>query len=107
MGGWIVGLGARPCHDVVHVPECIKPSNKGSINLLLINVKVKPHALKNEVRQLGVDSYEVRTTAAPEKDKANQQVIRLLAEFLGVSPSALTIIRGETSGEKLILLQKP
>lgn len=74
---------------------------------MLLKVKVKPHALKNEVRQLGVDSYEVRTTAAPEKGKANQQVIRLLAEFLGVSPSALTIIRGETSREKLILLQKP
>lgn len=71
-----------------------------------LRVKVKPCASKNEVRQLGPDNYEVRTTAAPEKGKANQEVIRLLAEFLGVSPSALTIIRGETSREKLILVRE-
>lgn len=71
-----------------------------------LRVKVKPCASKNEVRQLGLDNYEVRTTASPEKGKANQEVIRLLAEFLGVSPSALTIIRGETSREKLILVRK-
>lgn len=67
-----------------------------------LRVRVKPHSRKDEVKQIASDAYEVRTTAPPEKGKANRQVILLLAEFLRVSPARLVIIRGETAREKVI-----
>ena len=40
-------------------------------------------------------------TVAPEKGKANQAVIELLAEALQLPKSAVRIVRGETSTSKL------
>ncbi|WP_410795887.1 DUF167 domain-containing protein [Parvularcula sp. LCG005] len=42
----------------------------------------------------------VRVTTAPEKGKANDAVIKILARYLGVSKSSLTIEAGETDRNK-------
>lgn len=49
---------------------------------MIIKVKVKPGASKNEVKKIDENIYEVRTTVIPEKGKANEKVIELLAKFL-------------------------
>ncbi len=67
-----------------------------------IKVKVKPGSKREEVKELSPDYLEVRVSAPPEKGKANERVIELLAKHYGVRKSAVRIIRGETSREKLI-----
>ncbi len=67
-----------------------------------IKVKVKPGSRKEEVKELGPDHLEVRVKAPPEKGKANERVIELLAKHYGVRKSAVRIIKGEASREKLI-----
>lgn len=67
---------------------------------MIIKVKVKPGTSKNEVKKLDDNLYEIRTTAQPEKGKANEKVIILLAEFFKVPKSSVEIIRGQTSKEK-------
>ncbi len=67
-----------------------------------IKVKVKPGSKREEVKELSPHYLEVRVSAPPEKGKANERVIELLAKHYGVRKSAVRIIRGETSREKLI-----
>jgi uncharacterized protein YggU (UPF0235/DUF167 family) len=44
----------------------------------------------------------VKTTAIPEKEKANKQVILLLAKFYKISKNQLEIVRGLKSKNKII-----
>jgi uncharacterized protein (TIGR00251 family) len=45
---------------------------------------------------------KVKITAAPEKGKANQCLIKFLAEFLDVKKNAISIISGQTNPIKHI-----
>jgi len=67
----------------------------------LISVKVHPKASRDRVLALGENSYEVWTTAAPERNAANSAVRRLLADTLGVPQSAVLLRRGHTSRHKV------
>ena len=57
------------------------------------DVHVKPNAASNQVQLLSIsdDSVQisVRVTASPERGKANQAVIRLLAKELGLPKSRI------------------
>lgn len=46
----------------------------------------------------------VRITAAPEDGKANKAVIKLVAKALGTPPSALSLLRGAKSRDKILTL---
>lgn len=67
-----------------------------------ISVKVKPNARENSVKQMDDGSLEVRVSVPPEKGKANERVIKLLAKHYKVPPSKVSIIKGETSKEKVV-----
>lgn len=67
---------------------------------MIIRVKVKPNAKKNEVKKLEENFYEVRTTVVPEKGKANKKTIELLSKYLKIPKSKIRLVRGETSREK-------
>lgn len=72
---------------------------------ITIAVSVIPHAPRNAVMGLRNDSLLVKVSASPEKGRANEAVLAQIAEFLGVSPSKLKLIRGHTSRDKVVLLQ--
>lgn len=69
-----------------------------------VTPKSKSPRIKKEVEADGSVLYKVYVTAAPEDGKANEAVIKLLAQTLGVPKSSLSIIRGLTSREKIIKL---
>ncbi len=66
-------------------------------------VRVQPKA-RREAVEIVEGRIRVATTAAPEGGKANKAVAKLLARALGVAPSRLTLLRGETSRDKLFRL---
>lgn len=73
----------------------------------IISVKLTPKASSDrigEVRKLpdGREQLAVYVTAPPDKGKANEALLRLLAKHLGQAPSSLKIVRGHTSRTKLI-----
>ena len=47
-------------------------------------------------------TYKAWVTVAPEKGKANQEVIKLLAKYFQVAKSKVKIISGKTAKIKLI-----
>jgi uncharacterized protein YggU (UPF0235/DUF167 family) len=76
----------------------------------LISVKLTPKASSDRIGQTRVlsDGQEQLTayvTAVPEKGKANEALLRLLAKHLGLAPSRLKIVRGHTSRNKVIEIE--
>ena len=75
-----------------------------------LNIKVTPKArqerIKKEAQPDGTSLYRVYVTAAPEDGKANEAVIRLLAEEFNVPKSTITILRGHTSREKVVSITR-
>ncbi|MGE4314264.1 MAG: DUF167 domain-containing protein [Pseudobdellovibrionaceae bacterium] len=75
-------------------------------NQTLIQVRATPKAkqemVKREIRENGEVLYKIYVTAAPEDGKANKAVIALLAKELGIPKSRLTILKGETSRDKIV-----
>ncbi|RPI16569.1 MAG: DUF167 domain-containing protein [Ignavibacteriae bacterium] len=68
---------------------------------MLIKVKVKPNAGRNEIKEISKDYFEVKVSVPPEKGKANERVKELLSSFLKVPKSRIELIRGETYKEKI------
>lgn len=69
---------------------------------MIVRVKVKPGSKREEVKELSEDYLEVRVSAPPEKGRANERVLELVAKYYGVRKSSVRILKGETAREKLI-----
>lgn len=69
-------------------------------------MKVKPRAKKNEIEKIDEVNFIVSVVAPPEKGKANQVVINLVADYFGVSQNMVNIIFGMTSRNKIIEIFK-
>ncbi len=67
---------------------------------LLLRVRVSPAASKNALQAVREGELWVRIAAAPEKGKANAELVRYLAGLLGVSRSAVALDCGESSRHK-------
>ena len=66
-----------------------------------IQVKVKPNSKTDEVSQEG-DSFIIKVKEPPKQGKANQAVIKLVAEHFGVPHSQVRILSGFRSRNKVI-----
>lgn len=50
------------------------------------------------------DAWKIRVAAPPERGRANDAVVRLLAEALRVAPSDVELVSGESSRDKVVLV---
>jgi uncharacterized protein (TIGR00251 family) len=66
-----------------------------------IQVKVKPNSKIEELSREG-DSFIVKVKEPPKEGKANQAVIKLLAEHFGVPQSQVMILSGFRSKDKIV-----
>jgi uncharacterized protein (TIGR00251 family) len=74
---------------------------------MTIRVKVIPRSPRSEIGEpLADGTLKVRIAAAPEKGKANEELIRVLAEHYGVRSSAIEIVSGHTSALKLVRIRE-
>lgn len=71
---------------------------------VVIPVHAQPGARKNAVVGEHAGRLKVTVTQAPEKGKANQALIEVLAEAIGVKRSQVTLLSGETSSKKRFLV---
>src|SRR5690349_9938710 len=63
-------------------------------------VKASAGAKRNAVVGLHGDALKVAVSAPRDKGKANEALIDVIAEALGVPKKTVTLIKGETSTEK-------
>jgi uncharacterized protein YggU (UPF0235/DUF167 family) len=69
---------------------------------LRLRVRVVPGARRSEVVGRLGDAWKLRVKAAPERGRANGELVALLARTLGVPRGAVRVARGHTTGEKLV-----
>jgi uncharacterized protein (TIGR00251 family) len=65
-------------------------------------VWAKPRAKKSRVVGERADAIEVSLAAPPVDGAANEELVRVLSEALGVPKRAVVIVRGDTSQRKLV-----
>jgi uncharacterized protein len=65
-------------------------------------VWAKPRAKKSRIVGPRGEALEVSLAAPPVDGAANEELVRLLAEVLGVSKRSVAILRGDTSQRKLV-----
>jgi uncharacterized protein len=85
-----------------------RPSGDGS----LLFLRVTPKAGADEIAGLRIDadgkmSLQIKVRTQPEKGKANEAVIQLLARSFGLPRSAFTLVSGETGRLKTIRIDAP
>ena len=69
-----------------------------------MRVRVTPGARTDEIGPWQEDTLRVRVRAAPERGQANEAVCRLIAQWLGLPPSAVSVKAGATSRQKLLAI---
>jgi hypothetical protein len=65
-------------------------------------IQVKTKARQEKVERIDDTHYRVSTSKIPEKGKANEDIIKLLAKHFSIHKSLLTIISGKTSKVKIV-----
>lgn len=68
---------------------------------LRLPLRVIPGAARSSVQWFGA-GLKVKVSAPPERGQANAAVLALLAERLALPPSALRIVAGHGSQQKLL-----
>lgn len=68
-----------------------------------LQIKVIPGARVSEVvGEMEDGVLKVRVHAPPEKGKANEELVRVLAVHFGVSKSDVKVVRGHTTRQKIV-----
>lgn len=68
---------------------------------ITINVRVLPRASRSGVEVLD-DGIKIRLTSPPVGGAANEQLVEVLSETLGIRKSAFRIVRGHSSRNKVV-----
>ncbi len=72
---------------------------------LELRVKVVPGASRDRIAGLLGDALKVQVAAAPERGKANASVTALIARALGLATRDVSVVRGQTSPQKVLLIR--
>jgi uncharacterized protein (TIGR00251 family) len=85
-------------HAVRLVAHLFESRNGG----FFLRVRVKPRASRSRVLGERAGELEVAVAAPPVEGKANEELVRILAEHFGVPKSSLSIERGAAGRSKLV-----
>ena len=67
-----------------------------------LTVHVRPGAAESAITKPHGDAIGMRLAAPPVDGKANRELIEFVAERLGVSRRAVTLVAGESSRRKIV-----
>jgi uncharacterized protein (TIGR00251 family) len=73
---------------------------------MLISVRVIPRSSKNSIEWEPSGMLKVRLTAPPVDGAANEALIALLAECLGLPKRSISIVRGATGRQKVVEIRE-
>lgn len=82
-------------------PPCLAPAPDNSTYL---TVHLCPRAAKNAIQGLHGTSLKIRLCAPPVDGAANKALCKYLADLFQIPSSRVTLIAGQTSREKRLLL---
>ena len=84
-----------------------REETSGGKTAVVLTLHVQPGAKRTEVAGLHGDAVKVRLAAPPVDGKANAELMRYLADTFGVPLRNVTLVRGETSRQKIVRVAAP
>ena len=70
-----------------------------------ITVRLSPRSHHNEIAEILEDgTIKIKLTVPPTDSHANAELIKFLAEVLGIAPAKIDIIAGQSRQDKLITI---
>jgi uncharacterized protein (TIGR00251 family) len=78
---------------------------RASAEGLLVGVRVSPSAKRTRVTGLYGERLKVQVAAPPEDNRANQELVRKMAEWLGVPRESVCVRSGSTSRDKVLAVR--
>jgi len=69
-----------------------------------LKVKVVPGSSRDQIMGWLGDPLKIKVTAPPEKGKANEAVVELLAAALGIAADDISVISGYSSPAKVVAI---
>ncbi len=72
---------------------------------VFLRVYLQPRASVSEVTGLHGDAIKIRLRAPPVDGAANDELVRFLAERLGLRRDDITLVAGATSRSKLLFIR--
>jgi len=69
-----------------------------------LRLRVSPGAGRDEFVGRYGEGWKVRVDAPPERGRANDAVLRLVAKRLGIARTAVTLVSGATGRDKVVEL---
>jgi uncharacterized protein len=82
---------------------CARDKN-GAVILVL---HVQPGAKRTEVAGRHGDALKIRLAAPPVDGKANAELLRFLSDAFDVPLRNVTLVRGESSRQKIVRIEAP
>ena len=70
-----------------------------------VRLRVSPGARRTEVAGRYGDGWKVRVSAPPERGRANDAVLEVLADTLELPRRSLSIVSGHGAREKVVLME--
>ena len=80
------------------------PVGERTRSSIRLRVRVVPGATATQVVGRLGDAWKVRVRAAPEKGRANDEVVTLLAGSLGLPRADVRVVTGHTTRDKVVEL---
>ena len=71
---------------------------------IILRLRISPNASKNQFI-FADDMIKLKITAQPIENKANKAVIEYLSKLFKVPKTKITILKGDTSKEKTLLIK--
>jgi len=75
---------------------------EAAVRMATLNIKVVPHASRDQICGFLGDSLKIQVTAPAEAGKANKAVIEVLSEALGIKPHQIQLQRGHFHAQKVL-----
>jgi len=69
-----------------------------------LRLRVSPGAGRSEILGRHGEAWKIRVAAAPERGRANAEVLRLLSQALGVPVARLSLVSGHATKDKVVEL---
>ena len=69
-----------------------------------ILAEVKPNSKQLKIEKITEAVFKIHLTAPAKDGKANQQLIKILADYLGIAKSLITIKSGKSAKTKIIII---
>ncbi|MGE3610840.1 MAG: DUF167 domain-containing protein [Bacteriovoracaceae bacterium] len=73
----------------------------------LLKLYIQPGAARSEICGLHGERLKVKIKAPPRDGEANEELIEFIGNFFKISKSRVSILRGESSRQKDLVLELP